>query len=467
MSVIPASISPLSSPPSTISERRCLYYFQLATQNDISRFFGTSFWDSLVLPAANIYPTVRHSLLAVSTLYEAYFKKEYESHRSQGVLDTPTSQSALVEYNKAVGVLSSVLLGSSLPREIVLICCLLFVWLEFLRNDLATGLKHLKSGILIIKDAHQSKVPSPLSAANHVNESVAHLFTRLQIQATLHGCPQSDFNMAPLDCPTEVNINAMTPQFETAETFRHSLDRKLVQVFQFVRKKQNFERSRGSEAAVVSSEWSHLIAERDMHLVDLEQWHAAFEESLISALSNKKNVPGVLLIGLNHAMAVLMMKNLFFETEMLYDYCIDDFSHLLGLAENILQQSPPRGSSPTLSLDMGVIPVLFYVVMKCRNVELRHKAMELLRCAPDREGIWHRDTIIAAGAWKVAMEEKQLSMELGVDALPETARIYREQVTDADKDGEQATVRFEGGPAGSGGMSWEIRGLLSRLGDMM
>jgi len=409
---------------------------------------------------------VQYALDAVSALYKVYTMMEHTTHKSQGVLDTPTSRSALVSYNKAVKLVSDDLSAGTITLEAVLICCLLFVWLEFLRNDFATGIKHLQSGLAILQET--AGLFSQSSPATSIDGSIPHIFTRLQIQATLHGCPSSDFNSLPMKCPSEAVINPQPPAFFTLAEARHSLDSKLVYIFQFVREREAFEASRGSQATGCP-EWPRLVAKRDAHVAELMRWSAAFQNSSLLMAGNAVNSVGVLLLRLSFELALMVLKDLFFDSEMQYDEYNSEFQQMLTLVEKVLRSGPPRRHHPVLSLDMGVIPALFYIILKCRDRKIRYKAMEALKSAPEREGMWHRDSIITATNWKVAVEERLAAGVLGADQgpLPRSARIYREKVRDASIHGKSAVVRFEGGEAGGSISEWELVGLLSRLGDMM
>ena len=173
------------------------------------------------------------------------------------------------------------------------------------------------------------------------------------------------------------------------------------------------------------------------------------------------------MLELNHTLATMLMRNLFSQTEMDYDSCIADFERLLELTEKILKLSSAGVSSPFLSFDMGVIPGLFYTSLKCRESSTRHRALELLNRAPEREGIWHRHTIATAAALKIAMEEAWIEGHPGMGRPPESARMYREQVKDGSDDGSPAMLSFKRGAMSHAVYQREIRGLVSRLGDVM
>lgn len=468
-SATPPEVSPylaIQSNPGSPKDMRSVHVFCLISGNDFSRHFQPASWTHVVLQSAHAYPTVRRSLNAVGSLYEAYLRNEHKSHKSQAVLDTQTSQLTLTEYTKAVNFLSQDLIANRLPSQAVLICCLLFVWLEFLRNDFATALRHLKSGLSILMGMHDSSSALDTSPSGDIDDSVLYIFTRLQLQATIHGCPSSDFNSVALKCPLEATIRPIPQLFLTLVEARLCLDMKLIPMIQFIRRKQNFERQNGPNAPL-SLEWAEMLCTRDLYLSQFEQWQNALENSRSLIADRNISEPGVLSLKIDRLMAVMMMKILFAETEMVYDDCNDDFRFLLALSEQLLHHATLDSILPTLSLDSAVIPSLFYITLKCREPNIRHRAMHLLGTAPEREGIWHRDTMFAAAAWKIAMEESCDAELVGEEMSVKPIRIYREMVTDATNENEVATVRFSGGPEGSSNVSWEINGLLSRLGDFL
>ncbi|KAH8885476.1 hypothetical protein GQ53DRAFT_845487 [Thozetella sp. PMI_491] len=449
------------------NEKRSLHLLWTVTQHVTCRYFGTGFWTSVILPAADSFTSVRRSLVALSTMYETYLNREHDGHRSQSVLDTPTSRYALIEYNKAVQLLSRTMSAGRLPRHVVLICCLLFVWLEFLRNDFGTAFRHLKSGLLILEDIRQTEVPidSPsVSELDEIHATIGHVFTRLQIQATVHGSPDSDFNSEPLTSP--LYRSALPRAFRNVDDARDALDSRLLHIFQFIREKQVFERALGAEAAVGLPKWSQLQAERDSHVRELEEWHTAFTNSPELFPVNGCKSPGFLVLEINHTMASIQLTNVFSETEMDYDLCISQFEHIVELAGQVLHCLSRDMPTPLLTFDMGIIPALFYVSLKCRESSVRHRALELLKLAPEREGIWHRDTLAAAAKFKISLEESSSAYHLETSRPPESIRIYRELVKDADEKGGRATITFDGGEL-LRAQGWELQGLISRLGDVI
>ena len=79
--------------------------------------------------------------------------------------------------------------------------------------------------------------------------------------------------------------------------------------------------------------------------------------------------------------------------------------------------------------DIGVMVPLFYVVLKCRNLALRRKALALLALAPCREGIWYRQDVIEYANRKIGIKERGRAGLRETEPLPEEARVWNERMT--------------------------------------
>lgn len=68
---------------------------------------------------------------------------------------------------------------------------------------------------------------------------------------------------------------------------------------------------------------------------------------------------------------------------------------------------PPGRSSrkQTFSFSLGIIPPLFIVATKCRNRDIRHRAITLLRTCNRREILWDSKLAAEAAAQVIMIEE--------------------------------------------------------------
>jgi hypothetical protein len=228
-----------------------------------------------------------------------------------------------------------------------------------------------------------------------------------------------------------------------------------------------------------------------------------------------------------YEIAIVILETLSSDSELVYDQYTTNFERILELTGTLLgydstlinlsEPASPKIINPTTPLntptvlsarhglvcfDMQLIPPLFYVILKCRILPLRSRAISFLKLAPEREGIWHRDTILRLAELKIAVEEggrgARKSRSPGAEEagnmqpeqhkitdrrssydewepLPEQARICRERILDEEvEDGAavgagRAKIRFrrQVGAVDQSEEEVEIQGLLALMGDFL
>jgi hypothetical protein len=488
--------SPLFNHSQGGKELRSFKYFQ-SRINSISGHFESDFWGRLVLQASH---TIRHAVLALSSVYEVHeFGQqglEAPVYDSNGVL---MNRDALGQYTKAVTILSQSLSQKQTSIQVALVNCLLFIWLEFLRNDFKTSLKHLKSGLKIIKDAK-----SQPGLWSEIDASISPLFERLKAQIALHGCPNSDFHSGALVefigkidltsyssrlktitftndnkaivCMDSINLKLLDNNYMIPTSFynifdaRSYLDKELSAIYVFIRQQQELVCFWGRNKHPEPAQFP-IVDTRKLHLQRLEKWFDAFKNSTLAGEFEQGSKKGssILLAQIDHAYITLILQTLFPNSEMLYDEYMSQFTHLISLIENLhLMSIPPKSSysknSSTLSFEQGIIIPLFFIILKCRHLPLRQRALELLRRAPEREGMWHRDSLLRGAETKVHVEELGRIGE-GLEGLPESARATRERVIDIG-DGK-VKICFRRSGAGDAEIDIEVDNVISKFGALL
>ncbi|KAI1737677.1 hypothetical protein F4680DRAFT_467957, partial [Xylaria scruposa] len=418
--------------------------------------FEPTCWAHLVLQLAETYPSVHHSLCAVGALQREYLFREQRSHDSQEILNVVNTSLNLARYNMAVKCVSEDLCKKvHLPLPI-LVCCALFTWLEFLRNNFEAGLMHLKSGLEIIRNwspglqALHSVTTS--SASHYIDKSILRLFMRLQTHVAAHGYPSTDFHTTT---SMVLSVNATWPasRYFSISDARHHLDSILLNCFRFVRHKQDVERSM-VDLGPTSLNFIKLLQSRDLLLTHLAQWQALYANNFSAAPNIEANNRGILLLESYYLMAKIILNTVLAESERVYDDHTQDFSKLVSMSRRILHVQGGLACFKIVTLDVGVTPLLFFTCLKCRNVSIRNQALSLLKISPEREGIWHRDTLVEASTFKMSLEEDP------------AIRVCREKVSDASGSSQIAKVRFLN-EASKETIVAEISGLVSKLGDLL
>ena len=121
------------------------------------------------------------------------------------------------------------------------------------------------------------------------------------------------------------------------------------------------------------------------------------------------------------------IRSAFFIDEMSYDIFLPQFKKIVEYSHKLLtlqSSSAPSSSStpssvesgdehesrnaqPTLlfAFDIGVIPALYSVIVKCRDPFVRREALGLLERYPRREGVWDSVATAGLGKWVIGLEE--------------------------------------------------------------
>ena len=378
--------------------------------------FGSSFWNTLVLQASAREPAVLHALLALSAAHRS------EWHYSSDATGDPYEQFALLEYTKAIHHLQPHFAAkNSESSSITMITCLIFVHLEFLRGHYKAGLGHLRSGIRLLREVYPHELdrihdvtvlrPSPASE-NDIFEAFAHL----NLQAGLFGqrC-----------CDPKMLIKAGIPdeevyKFESISHARMCLDRLLHGALVIN------ECCRDSLKGDQNIKPSTLSAFRRNAQLSI----AAYLDALENTQQDHKPMTNgealtYKLLRIYHLMSSILIDTcLQPESEMRFDAYLDDFTSLVEICEEIqnailstdgaIDTYRRRDDSHSVA-NMGWIPPLYFVALKCRARSLRLRAIKMLRISLHKEGIW--DAEVAA---TVAEEVMRLE-EQGPDGASDTS----------------------------------------------
>jgi hypothetical protein len=128
---------------------------------------------------------------------------------------------------------------------------------------------------------------------------------------------------------------------------------------------------------------------------------------------------------------------------MVYDTHILEFAYLLGLIETLISIPNPSGSAGSSqhnwasSFGQGIILPLCFLSLKCRDLPLRKRPLELVDQVPERREIWHDISLLPEAELKAYIEEQRMVGEV-LEGISSEARQGRERVVELGK----AKVRF-------------------------
>lgn len=349
--------------------------------------------------------------------------------------------------------------------DVALITCLLYVCLELMKGDLKAGQVHLHNGRSILQE-FQSQYNSIDGVNtlvlnlrhNSTKDYIAEAFVRLTLQSALFDrqltCLYGIDLASGLEPLAKYDI---PPTFSSLAEAKCYLDCLTNSIYALEEEASNY----NHDADLPTTSWLAL-SRRQIQLQSLtQQWLVTFQRSdmKMPISQNFRLRLGAPLLLLYHEMLTIMVANcLRGLDETVFDLYQPEFTSIAERAERIcqsrlevLKQFFPAGHhipKVRFSADMGVIPPLYFVALKCRDWELRSRAISQLRDVPHREGVW--DGILASKIAQRVADLEQGVHDTGKLDIPHAGirHVNRVKVELATPPDETVTVlceRFAGG----------------------
>lgn len=402
-------------------EHTAFDWFMHKNTTKLSGLFTSAFWDELVFQASAQEPAVRHAVIALSSAQKA----EKLHRKSFGCHDEDDAERfTLQQYNKAIGYLREHRHSSQSAEStrIVLITCMIFVVLEFLRGRYQMGFVHLKSGIKLLSEGQSHQYGDQMSSIvlrskdDFAQIALVDAFTRLSVHCSFYKDNAQEVLISVRE-GNRADPYAIPSVFASVAEARRILDRIYGRI-QFLR--QSYPSS-SSSSAKGESPLSHT---QDRILIDLKKWKSArdaFIRQLTSTHAHIRDRMCFEIMSLYHSMATIMVSVcLDPDKEMTYDSDahIHAFACILAGCNELPQQlrllagqsPPPTASEPKcagmgFSVEMGFILPAFFTAIKCRVPRMRRQALYVLRSGMNREAGWDR-RVVARMVEEVIKEEE-------------------------------------------------------------
>ena len=414
-----SSIAPW--PPACLSifavgteEKQYYEWFRCRTAKKIPGLFVLTFWDTLILQASLSEPAVLHAVLTLSSFHR---KEILHGNRQSRNEDPPDQQEQfmLQHYIKAIIHLQPHFsTKNSESVRVALITCVVFISLELLRGHFKTAQTYLQNGLKVLR-----KMQSPFNVDNDgilllkpthnsIDDWIFEALSRLHVQVELFKQTYQHPCLALQASEPEPPI----PLFHSFNEAWQQMERLLNKVFHLT---ELGRQQRVSECQFFGNP-SPLLGHQQHIQAELAQWLDAYEASrkyLQGRHGQDTEGFACQLLCAYHTMANIMADTcLWPDDELMFDSYTNEFVSLITQLANMwkirssnsqVQALPGRLMDMSRSVvDIGWIPPLYYVALKCRVHRVRLQAIRLLESTSHREGIW--DSNIAACVTRKVME---------------------------------------------------------------
>ncbi|KAJ5256575.1 hypothetical protein N7478_012679 [Penicillium angulare] len=376
-----------SSPDAGRRERRAFeYYFQNVARH-LAGGMEIDFWTNVIPQICRSEPAVWDGMIAISTLFE-YPNQSLDfpllrDRRKSNTLNQ-IQREALTWYSRSISSVHSQIERGIADPYIALISCALFICVETIQGRTEEALQLFRQGVTLIGDlrthitlGHVSK-----SRQNLLKDAIIPLFSRLaSISLTVSGTQPG-----PIFTFLE---NNPTAGFTSLEHARSSITVISADVLLFEREAHSHLREIGAHCYVSID----MLNRRKNLQHRVAEWYIAYTK-FHQGNNRQHSTPQIrvqhepLLIIYYVAISIILSVCLT-PLEIVYDDHLAEFGIIVEQAQLSLATSAMTdGSQPPFTFEAGVGVPLFLTALKCRDWRLRRKALELLRQAPQMQGLF-------------------------------------------------------------------------------
>ncbi|KAL3480937.1 hypothetical protein BJX99DRAFT_219849 [Aspergillus californicus] len=356
----------------TPDEKRCVSFFLHRTIPSLTSYYDSSLWQKTVLHMCGTEPAVYHAVVALSAV-----NQDLERYGIPVPGTAPAStwhRFALDQSMRSFSLLTQrhVLQDPQL-KEVVLVCCLLFVMLDLASGRIDEATAHLHSGLSILTDMNVQC--RRLGAAPvRVEEALLEAFLQLGSQATLHGYAQPLFR---LDDIFELD---QTYSFQNLQDVQQALGPLVNNGLPFIDECWNL-----PESEIIRLHGA--LHSRQMRLLSrLDRFGGPLNEYLETAYGRltQKEQRGADMIKVTYLTMLLTIKTCLYTQSDREPVCfLGEYKELLSASLAAMDKFQDH---PMMTMDTTICLALFTVAARCPDYGLRLQAIKALRAWPHCEG---------------------------------------------------------------------------------
>ncbi|KAI5370229.1 Putative zn(2)-C6 fungal-type DNA-binding domain, fungal transcription factor [Septoria linicola] len=408
----PLTVALVNDVSSDALERRTFDFFRARTAPCVSGYFADAVWDRLVLQLSHQEPAVRHAINALGALHE-----ERSLRRTAGAegIDVSLVKTGfpILQYSKALNEMQELLKSGKAPLDVILLCSLLCIHFEALRESFVPALMHVENAIQLLQS-------NTTFDARKVNPSLVRAVMRMDLQGTLYlgsRVPGMPFFTAATDSILPSSFHDLTHARDLVNTWTSRL-------FHFMRTTGDHHRFRFPGDFTIDALAQAQELEQTFVKLDSLLWD--FMHKPTAKLSIREQ-HGLGMLRTRTKMNRILAASSLYSEASYFDQFIDEFENILGICMYIMGSDNADRRLFSVSLDEGLIQPLFFVATHCRDGKIRHQALDHLRKLPVRDGIWHVETTSRTAEMCVRFEEALCDKQPGAalcSDIPEWRRVH-------------------------------------------
>lgn len=384
-----SGLSELDLLPGNSQEIQHFLFFRTATASDLAGGFDFGFWTYDILQASHLYPALWHATAALGAIHRRFITDSSLPYNWHSESDHHI-QFALAQYTKSIQNLTKLLSGPMLnerDKMVVLTTCVLFTCLCTLTGFQNQALMHISNGMKLIQEWGLEE-SSLLSGGTSVTVNMLVLtLTQLDSQGQYirYGLRLGEAE--------QVTEPLMVPSYPL-EPFPTCLQA-YVELERLINPLSRLDANKD----YISPEHDLAIAQqKKIYFQIFIAWETRFE-GYLATKSESIDENLITLLRLRRYFAHTLLDDPG-KGELGYDQYVHQYMMIVALARRILEArsavivhrdgaSTINGAPEQINFSLSIIiaePLLF-TAMRCRQRTIRHRALQLLKKHPRREGI--------------------------------------------------------------------------------
>ncbi|CAK4032808.1 Transcriptional regulatory moc3 [Lecanosticta acicola] len=408
-------------------ERRIFDFFRARTAPCVSGYFQDAVWDRIVLQLSHSEPAVRYAVNALGALHEERQLRHTADHNGTDAQLVKTGF-PLSQYAKALNEMQSLLKSGGVSLDVVLICSLLCIHFEALRECFVPALMHAENAIQLLQS-------STSFDARRVNPNLVRAIMRIDLQGAMYlgsRVPGLPFYTAAVDSVLPSSFHDLNHARDMVTTWSGRL-------FHFMRTVADDHKFREPGNIALEEYARAQELERTFIGMDKLLWDFMYKPSVKLTMREQH---GLGMLRTRVKINLILSATCLFSESCIFDRYTEDFDEILTICLYILGSDNAERRLFSVSLDEGIIHPLFFVATHCRDGRIRHQALEQLDRLPKSGGIWHVETTIQTAKMCILWEESLTDKEQPLcEDIPEWQRIHSAGFDGWDDDNPKRTVK--------------------------